>query len=96
MINWTLAPLHRRIFGPVLVLLVVAPLVVMAQGRRGSTEVRQAVEYDGNLAFTRLFYGSGLRNFGFGGAAWSHDYPAADKNLSAIMRRVGSLFSYIA
>ena len=48
-----------------------------SSGRRSST--------DGNLTFTRLIYGSGLRNFGFGGAAWSHDYPAADKNLSAII-----------
>ena len=28
----------------------------------------------------------GLRGFGgFGGSAWSHDYPAADKNLSSIL-----------
>ena len=39
-----------------------------------------------HLTFTRLVYGSGLRGFGgFGGAAWSHDYPAADKNLSSIL-----------
>ncbi len=49
----------------------------LVSGRRSST--------DGNLTFTRLFYGSSLRGFGFGGAAWSHDYPAADKNLSAII-----------
>jgi len=68
----------------VLILLLV-PLALSAQSRSSSSRFRQAVEYDGNLTFTRLIYGSGLRNFGFGGAAWSHDYPAADKNLSAII-----------
>lgn len=63
--------------------LVLLPLVGLAQGRRAS--FRQAVPYDGNLVFTRLIYGSGLGGFGFGGAAWSHDYPAADKNLGAIL-----------
>src|SRR5919109_5103275 len=72
-----------RVLG-VLLLALVLPLVVAAQGRR-SFGSRQAVEYDGNLTFTRLIYGSGLGGFGFGGAAWSHDYPAADKNLSAIL-----------
>jgi uncharacterized protein DUF4159 len=68
----------------VLILLLV-PLALSAQSRSSSSRFRQAVEYDGNLTFTRLIYGSGLSNFGFGGAAWSHDYPAADKNLSAII-----------
>ena len=67
-------------------LCVVFVNLVAAQGRRGSSQFRQATEYNGNLTFTRLFYGSGgLRNFGFGGSAWSHDYPAADRNLSAII-----------
>ncbi len=65
-------------------LTLLAPLLVAAQGRRASS-VKQVVGYDSNLAFTRLVYGSGLGGFGFGGAAWSHDYPAADKNLSAII-----------
>jgi hypothetical protein len=67
-----------------LVVAVVVPLVVAAQGRRGSS-FKEVAEYDGNLVFTRLVYGSGLAGFGFGGAAWSHDYPAADRNLSAIL-----------
>jgi hypothetical protein len=76
-----------RAFAPlsIFLILILIPLVVMAQGRRSTSQFRQAVEYDGNLTFTRLIYGSGLRNFGFGGAAWSHDYPAADRNLSAII-----------
>ena len=70
----------------VVILSVILPLVALAQGRRASSSFRQVVEYDGNLAFTRLIYGSGLGSFGgFGGAAWSHDYPAADRNLSAII-----------
>jgi hypothetical protein len=66
-------------------LLLLVPLALSAQSRSSASRFRQAVEYDGNLTFTRLIYGSGLSNFGFGGAAWSHDYPAADKNLSAII-----------
>ena len=57
--------------------------MVFAQGRRGVASFRRAVPYDGNLVFTRLIYGSGLG--GFGGGAWSHDYPAADKNLGGIL-----------
>jgi hypothetical protein len=68
-----------------LLIALILPLLVAAQGRRSSS-ARQVAEYDGNLTFTRLVYGSGLRGFGgFGGAAWSHDYPAADRNLSAII-----------
>jgi hypothetical protein len=65
--------------------LLIVPLAFGAQGRRSSSQFREAVDYDGRLVFTRLIYGSGLGGFGFGGAAWSHDYPAADKNLSAII-----------
>ena len=69
-----------------LVVALLVPLVVAAQGRRASSSFRQAVDYNGHLTFTRLIYGSGLRGFGgFGGAAWSHDYPAADKNISSIL-----------
>jgi hypothetical protein len=65
--------------------LLIVPLALYAQGRRSSSQFREAVDYDGRLVFTRLIYGSGLGGFGFGGAAWSHDYPAADRNLSAII-----------
>jgi hypothetical protein len=65
--------------------LLTVPLAFGAQGRRSSSQFREAVDYDGRLVFTRLIYGSGLGGFGFGGAAWSHDYPAADRNLSAII-----------
>lgn len=56
------------------------------QGRRASSATKQVMPYDGTLTFTRIAYGSGgLAGFGFGGAAWSHDYPAADRNVSAII-----------
>jgi uncharacterized protein DUF4159 len=75
-----------RKIGVALVAALLIPLVVAGQGRRASSSFRQAVDYNSHLTFTRLVYGSGLRGFGgFGGAAWSHDYPAADKNLSSIL-----------
>lgn len=61
-----------------------APLVLAAQGRR-SAAVKQVAEYRGDMVFTRIAFGGGLGGFGFGGAAWSHDYPAADRNVSAIV-----------
>ena len=40
-----------------------------------------SVEYDSRFAFTRVRYGTRTgRNFG-----WEHDYPAADRNFSAIL-----------
>lgn len=39
--------------------------------------------YDGRFVFTRIRYGGRLPGgFGFGGARWSHDYPAADFYIS--------------
>lgn len=64
------------------------PLAVVAQGRRSSA-VRQVAEYRGDMVFTRVAYGGGgLRGFGFGGDAWAHDYPAADRNVSAIVEYI--------
>src|SRR5687768_11760751 len=80
----TLAPSHQsmRLVSALLVLVLV-PLLVAAQGRRGASAVKQVAEYDGRLTFTRLYFGgAGLGGFGFGGEAWSHDYPLADQNLS--------------
>jgi hypothetical protein len=62
---------------------LIAPLV-FAQGRRSSA-FKQVAEYRGDMVFTRVAFGGGLRGFGFGGDAWSHDYPAADRNVSAII-----------
>ena len=42
--------------------------------------------YDGRFTFARVRYGSGERGFrGFGGAAWAHDYPAADRNMQFML-----------
>jgi hypothetical protein len=69
------------------VVLVLASLALDAQGRRRpSFGVKQVAPYTGNLTFTRLFFGGGgLSGFGFGGDAWSHDYPAADRHIGAII-----------
>jgi hypothetical protein len=75
----------RRRAVAALLVIALAPLLVYAQGRR-SAAVKQVAEYTGNLTFTRIAFGSGgLAGFGFGGAAWSHDYPAADRNVGAII-----------
>ena len=86
-------PVRVLLLGSVLGSLVLGAAVLgsgvpgsaFAQGRRSAASVREVAPYDGNLTFTRLVYGSGLGGFGFGGAAWSHDYPLADRNLSAIL-----------
>jgi hypothetical protein len=65
---------------------VLLPHVADGQARRGSRSVADTVDYDSNFAFTRIRYSSAGRGFGgFGGAWWAHDYPAADRNLSAVV-----------
>jgi hypothetical protein len=73
-----------RVLAGAAVLAVVLPMLVEAQGRRGAS-VKQVVPYNSHFVFTRLFYGSSLGGFGFGGSAWSHDYPAADRNVAALL-----------
>jgi Domain of unknown function (DUF4159) len=85
MVRWCSPRVRGATVRALLLLLLLVPLALSAQGRSPSSRFRQAAEYNGNLTFTRLIYGSSLRGFGFGGAAWSHDYPGADKNLSAII-----------
>src|SRR5687768_16010860 len=65
---------------------LLVPWLVSAQGRR-SVAVKQVADYRGDMVFTRIAFGGGLRGFGFGGGgdAWSHDYPAADRNVGAII-----------
>jgi hypothetical protein len=50
---------------------------------------RSDITYDGRFAFVRLRWGSerGFRRGGFG-AAWNHDYPRAEQNLSLIMQEL--------
>lgn len=47
------------------------------------------VPYNGNFTFTRVRYGSGGADRGFGwgwSSAWNHDYPAADRNMQFILQ----------
>jgi hypothetical protein len=66
-------------------LLLLAPLVAAAAaaqfGFRRPSGQSITVEYNSHFAFTRIRYGRGT--FRFGG--WEHDYPTADRNLSAIL-----------
>ncbi len=63
---------------------LVLPLMAAPQGRGGGS-ITQVVSYTSHFVFTRLFFGSSLSGFGFGGSAWSHDYPAADRNVAALL-----------
>ena len=81
-------PTKRRIAA--ILLLAIVPALALAQGARDRVSSRtEAVDYDGTFTFTRIRYSSGLR--GFGGASWAHDYPAADRNVSAIIDYVTNL-----
>jgi hypothetical protein len=84
----SLPPLSRR----VLLLLVAAlvPVVGLAQGgRRADAGRSMTVEHDGNFVFTRIRYNS--TGFGFGDASWAHDYPLADRNISAIIEYITNI-----
>jgi len=74
-----------------LMIALVLPLVPSAsRGAAGQTPLRRSVrqpaptvDYDSHFVFTRIRYGSRLGRFG--GGAWAHDYPMADRNLGAIL-----------
>jgi hypothetical protein len=74
----------RVIVGALLLSVVVLPLTALAQRFffRSAGESLPAVQYDSYFAFTRIRYGARIGQ-GFGG--WEHDYPAADRNFSAIL-----------
>jgi len=55
------------------------------QGRRGPSAIKQTIPDNGSMRFTRIAYNTGLNGFGIGSSAWNHDYPAADRNVSAII-----------
>lgn len=79
--RWRRAPI-------VIVLLLAAVASAAAQrGGRGfgsrGPRIAESQPYDGRFTFTRIRYsGTG---FGWGGSAWSHDYPDADRNLPLIL-----------
>jgi hypothetical protein len=62
------------------------PVWLAAQtGDRGDLRLDQVNPgYDGRFTFTRVRYG-GPGFFGRGGSTWSHDYPAADRNMHRIL-----------
>lgn len=62
-----------------------AATIGFAQGRRVSSGIRQVAPYDSRVVFTRIAYNVGLGGFGMGSNAWNHDYPAADRNVGAIL-----------
>lgn len=49
---------------------------------------QEHLAYDGRFTFTRIRYGSrgrgGFRR-GWGGSAWAHDYPSADRNMQLML-----------
>jgi hypothetical protein len=49
---------------------------------RPSRSSLPVVKYDSHFAFTRIRYGARV---GRGASGWEHDYPAADRNFSAIL-----------
>ena len=77
-----------RAIATLLLVLLVAPLAAgqFPPLRRRSLQEDVTVSYDSHYVFTRVRYGSGLVRGFFGGAdGWAHDYPTADRNLSAIL-----------
>jgi hypothetical protein len=70
-----------------LALLLLPALALAAQTGDGGADFHlQEVNprYDGRFTFTRVRYGGpGFR--GRGGSTWSHDYPAADRNMHRIL-----------
>src|SRR5262245_43112406 len=67
----------------VITLLLLVPLTAAAQFRLRPQMQGVTVDYDSHFAFTRIRYGG--RGGLFGGGAWAHDYPTADRNLSSIL-----------
>jgi hypothetical protein len=91
-ISW---PIHNRPMGRALAILAAAVLAgVTAPAQRDaprSGHYSAPVPYDGRFTMVRLRWGADFggsrRRFGFQ-AAWNHDYPRAEQNLSAIVREL--------
>jgi hypothetical protein len=77
-----------------LLLVLALPLVAAGQFRRQSRQATPTVDYNSHFAFTRIRYNAGgglARGFRGGGDGWSHDYPTADKNFSAIVDYISNV-----
>ena len=74
----------RLVAGAVLVSVLLTPMMAAAQRFFffGRPESLPAVKYNSHFAFTRIRYGARV---GRGASGWEHDYPAADRNFSAIL-----------
>ena len=74
----------RLIVAAVLVGGILLPMMAAAQRFFffSSREALPSVKYDSQFAFTRIRYGARV---GRGASGWEHDYPAADRNFSAIL-----------
>jgi hypothetical protein len=73
-----------------LIVILVVPLLAVGQIslRRGSRQDSLTAGYDSHFVFTRVRYGGagGLaRGFYSEADGWAHDYPTADRNLTAIL-----------
>lgn len=58
-----------------------------SSGHRSGPALQEHLPYDGRFTFTRIRYGSvrgGLRRR-WGGSAWAHDYPDADRNMQTML-----------
>ena len=76
--------MYRLLGAAAVAVAFLVPAIVAAQDlRRFFQSPGATVDYNSHFAFTRIRYSSGTR--GFGGSTWSHDYPAADRNVSAII-----------
>jgi hypothetical protein len=86
-----------------LLALATSAIVASAQQRRGGRSAEWCFSpnecprapYDGTFTFARVYFqaGSGLGGFG-GEPPWHHDRPAAERNLSSILREVSLLRAF--
>ena len=73
---------RRTLLLAVVLLIVAAPLVLVAQGRgRGFLGIPPNPVYDGRFTFSRIRYA---------GSSWNHDYPQADHNMPRIVTELTS------
>lgn len=77
--------------------LAALPAIARGAARGPGPPAFQAVpRYDGRLTFARVRYGGAGRrgSYGRGGSdAWSHDYPNADRNMSALLAEITAIES---
>ena len=75
----------RLVAGGLLLSALALPMLAASQRSFFFSPTREAlpaVKYDSHFAFTRIRYGARV---GRGASGWEHDYPAADRNFSAIL-----------